>query len=192
MGTVPISSSGGLRLFDFSSEDDLAAWYAINDGVMGGVSSGRMTRTADGTAAFEGRVSLENNGGFASVRSRSQQIDLSEYAGLRVRVRGDGRRYKINLKTDTSFDGLLYRVAFDTQADRWQTVDVPFGDFESTYRGRVVEDAHALDLARVRSLGLMISDKQAGLFALGIRWIDAFSEEAHPRVRTAADRPERT
>jgi monofunctional biosynthetic peptidoglycan transglycosylase len=176
--TIETDLPNGSRLLEFSSAESAEDWYAINDGVMGGVSSGRITWTGEGTVTFEGRVSLENNGGFSSVRSRPRQLDLSRYDGLRLRVRGDGHRYKINFKTDDSFDGLLYRAVFDTQPGRWQTIVIPFSVFEPTYRGRVVENSPALDLSRVRSLGLMISDKQAGPFVLEIDWIDGFSDSS--------------
>ena len=163
-----------LRLFDFASSDSVESWYAINDGVMGGVSSGGLSRSGDGAAAFAGRVSLENNGGFASIRSTPVRLDLSRFEGIRLRVRGDGHRFKVNLKTDRTFDGLLYRAVFDTRAGQWETIDIPFSAFEPTYRGRTVADAPVLDLSNVNSLGLMISDKQTGPFVLELRWIDAF------------------
>lgn len=171
--TLDADLANGPRLFDFSSKGTAENWYAINDGVMGGVSSGRITGTDEGTVMFEGQVSLENNGGFASVRSRPRPLDLTGYDGLRLRVRGDGNRYKINFKTAESFDGLLYRAVFHTQPGRWQTIEIPFSEFEPTYKGRVVDNAPAADLSRVRSLGMMISDKQAGPFAIEIDWIDA-------------------
>ena len=68
---------------------------------------------------------------------------------------------------------MLYRAVFHTQPGRWQTIEIPFSEFEPTYKGRVVDNAPAADLSRVRSLGMMISDKQAGPFAIEIDWIDA-------------------
>ena len=41
----------------------------MNDGVMGGVSDGRFRVTERQTLEFYGTLSLENNGGFASVSS---------------------------------------------------------------------------------------------------------------------------
>ena len=91
-----------------------------------------------------------------------------------MHVRGDGHRYKVNVKTDRSFDGILYRAVFDTTPGEWQVVDIPFGRFIPTFRGRIVRDAPALDLSRVTSFGLMISDNQAGPFTLEVQWIDAY------------------
>ena len=59
--TIETDLPNGPRLLDFSSAQSAEDWYAINDGVMGGVSSGRITWTGEGTVTFEGRVSLENN-----------------------------------------------------------------------------------------------------------------------------------
>ena len=94
-------------LYDFSDAEAADGWTAINDVVMGGVSSSVLEATEDRTVLFVGRVSLENNGGFASIRSAPRRWDLGAYSGIAMRFRGDGRRYKLNLKTDASFDGIV-------------------------------------------------------------------------------------
>lgn len=162
---------GEMTLFDFGQPRSVDEWGAINDGVMGGLSTGGLRPTEQGTAVFAGVVSLENNGGFASVRSRPGEYDLRGHAGLSLHVRGDGRTYKLNLKTDRSFDGVLYRVPFETRSGEWQTIELRFSDFVPTFRGRVLRDAQPLDLSRVSSVGLMISDKQSGPFRLEVEWI---------------------
>ena len=101
-------------LYDFADPQAVEAWIPIHDVVMGGVSSGGMDSTGDGTVLFEGVVSLENNGGFASIRSRPKRWDLGSYSGIEMRFRGDGQRYKLNLKTDSNLDGIMYRETFDT------------------------------------------------------------------------------
>ena len=163
-------------LYDFSDPQASVGWRAIHDVVMGGISSGGMERTGDGTLLFEGEVSLENNGGFASIRSGPRKWDLGACDGLVIRVRGDGKRYKLNLKTDSSFDGILYRVAFETSDGQWQTLRFPFSKFEASFRGRKVPGAPPLDPGRIVSIGLLISDKQAGAFRLEIASIAAYSE----------------
>jgi NADH dehydrogenase [ubiquinone] 1 alpha subcomplex assembly factor 1 len=161
-------------LFDFSTERSIDDWVPIHDAVMGGVSTGRLEATGNETVAFAGLVSLENNGGFASVRSLPREHDLSGYSGLELRIRGDGRRYKINLRTDPRAAGILYRAVFETRDDEWQTLRLPFEKFVPTFRGRIVREAPSLDLSRVTSLGLMISDGQAGPFRLEIAGIGAY------------------
>jgi NADH dehydrogenase [ubiquinone] 1 alpha subcomplex assembly factor 1 len=165
-----------MLLFDFSTDRAIDDWMPINDVVMGGVSTGRMETTGDGTAAFTGLVSLENGGGFASVRSRPGEHDFGEYSGLELRIRGDGRRYKINLETDLQANGILYRSVFETREGEWQTLRLPFAEFLPTFRGRLERGAPPLDLSSVTSLGLMISDRQAGPFRLEIARIGAYAD----------------
>jgi len=165
-----------MLLFDFSTECTIDAWVPINDVVMGGVSSGRLEATGNDTAAFTGFVSMENNGGFASVRSRPGEHDLGGYSGLEIRIRGDSRHYKINLKTDLRANGVLYRAVVETREDEWQTLRLPFEEFLPTLRGRSMREAPPLDLSCVTSVGLMISDRQAGPFRLEIARIEAYSD----------------
>lgn len=169
------AGSGPEALFDFRDPGAAADWVPVNDTVMGGVSSSRIQATTDGTAVFTGSVSLENNGGFASVRTRARNHDLRGYDGVELRVRGDGRRYKINMKNDPYLDGAMYRAEFDTTADSWTTIRIRFEEFVPTFRGRQIRDGRPLDLAHVMSFGLMISDKQAGPFRLELSEIAPFT-----------------
>jgi monofunctional biosynthetic peptidoglycan transglycosylase len=163
-------------LFDFNDPQAAACWLAIHDVVMGGASTGGMEATEEGTLLFAGNVSLENNGGFASIRSLPRELNLGAYSGIIIRLRGDGKRYKLNLKTDSSFDGIVYRVHFETNEGEWQALRFPFSEFRASFRGRTVPDAPPLDPARITSVGLLISDKQEGPFRLEMAWIGAYSE----------------
>lgn len=161
-------------LYDFSNPATAAEWTAINDVVMGGVSTGGAKATAEGTLVFVGEISLENNGGFASVRSEPRRWDLGNMKGILVRFRGDGCRYKLNLRTDELSRGTLYRTPFETTAGEWQELRFPFDCFFAAHRGRPVPDAPLLDPARITSVGLLISDKQAGPFRLEVARIEAY------------------
>jgi monofunctional biosynthetic peptidoglycan transglycosylase len=154
------------------------SWRAINDGVMGGLSQSGLTVTDSGVGVFAGHVSLENNGGFASVRTSLGETDLSAFEGLAVRVKGEGKRYRLRLRTDNRFDGVAYQATFETTRDEWQVVEIPFDRFVPTYRGRTLRDQPPLDTATICQLGLMIADKQAGRFRLEIEWVRAYKTPA--------------
>lgn len=158
-------------LFDFRRTDTAGTWSAIDDRVMGGVSRSQLRHDSAGHAVFEGEVSLDNNGGFASVRSAPQPIGAPDATTLMLEVRGDGRVYKLNLRTDDAFDGVSYQAAFTAPAGQWVTLDLPLADFRPVYRGRAVPGAPALEVAQLRQVGLMIADRQAGRFALDVRSI---------------------
>jgi len=158
-------------LYDFSVTN-APAWQVVNDDVMGGASTSSFSVT-NGVAVFRGEVSLENNGGFASVRSLSSRHDLAGCDAFVIRVRGDGRRYKFTVRTETGFDAPIYQCAFTTKRGEWEELRLAFKDFVPTFRGRVLTDAPLLDPAKVTSVGFLISDKQAGPFQLEVAWIKA-------------------
>jgi hypothetical protein len=161
------------ELFRFDTAAAVADWSAIDDAVMGGVSHSRLRHDTAGHAVFEGIVSLERNGGFASVRSRPMDLGAPGAAGYLLELRGDGKRFKLNLRTDDGFDGVNYQAAFEAPAGTWTSVRLPVAAFRPTFRGRSVPGAPPLDPARVRQSGLMIADRQAGPFALALRSIRA-------------------
>ena len=109
-------------IFNFDNPQNTESWGAVNDNVMGGVSDGRVRITNCGTVEFSGSISLENNGGFASIRSRPADVDLSSFDGLLVRVRGDGKRYDFNLRTNVQIMAGSYRVKFETKSDVWREI----------------------------------------------------------------------
>jgi hypothetical protein len=175
---ISVTTAAGSReketmtIIDFSQGDVI--WPHINDGVMGGVSSGEMS-VGDGYATFRGTVSFDNNGGFSSVRSPTVVHDLSMFEGLVLRVRGDGKRYGFRLKTDASFDGVSYQVQIEPLAGEWADISVPFADFIPVYRGRVVRGHPPLDPSRIATFGLIIS-QQEGPFRIDIESVRASPE----------------
>lgn len=158
----------GAVLFDFSDSQVVRGWRSVDDSVMGGISDSTMSTTERGTAIFAGRVSLENNGGFASVRASMEPMDLERSDRLAIRYRGDGQRYKLRLRMDRAFDGISYELAFDTEEGVWCERHLDLADFQPTWRGRRPRGAEELDPSRVRGVGLMISDKQEGTFELEV------------------------
>jgi hypothetical protein len=156
-------------LFNFADEPSVLGWSAIDDRVMGGVSNSRLRHDAAGHVVFEGVVSLERQGGFASVRSRPQDLGVPDGSAYLLQVCSDGQRYKLNLRCDAAQDGVNYQAAFQSPPGVWTPIRLPLSAFTATWRGRSVPDAKPLDTARVCQLGLVIADGQAGPFALALR-----------------------
>jgi hypothetical protein len=158
-------------LFDFTDPSAANAWHAIDDRVMGGISRSTMCHDPAGHAVFEGTVSLERNGGFASVRSGPGERGLAGAKACLIELRGDNKQFKLSLLTDDGFDSLNYQASFVPKGTDWQTLQLPLADFRASFRGREVTGAQPLDPARIRRVGLMIAARQAGAFALDIRRI---------------------
>jgi hypothetical protein len=158
-------------LFDFENPNAVKAWFAIDDRVMGGRSFSRLRQDPVGHAVFEGEVSLERNGGFASVRSSPGDRGLPGAVACLIELRGHDRQFKLSLFTDDGFDSLNYQASFVPAGDDWQTLCLPLYMFRASFRGREVPGAPPLDPSRIRQVGLMIAAKQAGPFALEIKRI---------------------
>ncbi len=171
MVTTVIGADEPKTLFDFVGADASQEWQTVNDGVMGGVSEGKFTITDQKTLKFFGTLSLENNGGFASVRSKAKKLGLEKGDVLVARVRGDGREYSLNLYLDKPLMAFSYRSAVQTKKDEWIEVKLPLGKFEATSFGRPVRDAGPVDPKEINALGFMLGDKKAGPFKMEVESI---------------------
>jgi NADH dehydrogenase [ubiquinone] 1 alpha subcomplex assembly factor 1 len=171
MVTTAMADDTQETLFDFAAADAAKGWQTVNDGVMGGVSDGKFKITDAKTMEFFGTLSLANNGGFASVRTKSKKLPLKEGDTLVVKIRGDGREYMLNLYPNRSQVAYSYRASVPTKKDEWIEVKIPLDKFEATSFGRMVKNAGPVKPGEINSLGFMLGDKKAGPFKLEIEWI---------------------
>jgi hypothetical protein len=148
---------------DFSNPSTLRDSWIVNDGVMGGVSQSSLRQDVDGMF-FEGVVSLENNGGFASMRSSVRFPQGTQL--IELIAKGDGKRYKLVLRTELA-PRVTY-VADFIALPTWQTYRFNLSQFKSTFRGRDV-NAPTLSFSDVIDFGILISNNQAGSFAIQLK-----------------------
>lgn len=170
-GAIRTDAAPDPLLFQFSGAAGDGAWGAVNDDVMGGVSRGG-AKIIDGVLHFRGILSLENNGGFSSIRSAGPARNLSQAKAIVLRVRGDGREYRLQLATEASFRGarISYQAPFATRRGEWIEVAVPLDALEPRFRGQRLRGP-PLDRARITEFGLSLSDGKPGPFALEVDWI---------------------
>lgn len=161
----------------FESDEPLKSWTSVNDGVMGGISKGGFKRSEQGTLLFTGDLSLENNGGFASIRMKPSALGLSGMSALVVKARGDGRTYWVDLRVTNQMNASSYRAYLPTTAGEWQETRIPFADFKLQAFGRELP-VKPLSVAAVTSVGFTLADKKAGPFALEIGAVNASGGEA--------------
>ncbi|MGK7943835.1 MAG: CIA30 family protein [Microcystaceae cyanobacterium] len=174
-------------LFDFTNPnaDIKSLWGVVDDVVMGGVSESQIL-LGNGKAVFSGNVSIANNGGFASVRTKNitPPLDLSDYKGISLRVKGDGKRYKFIIRCEGKWDGVGYCYSFDTFNNIWQTIDIPFDKLIPVFRAKTVPEMGDFDTSKVYSMQLMHSKFEyngdlnprfsPGLFTLELESIKAY------------------
>ncbi len=170
-GMIVMAEETQRPLFDFTGKDSAKEWQTVNDGVMGGLSEGKFKITDQKTLEFSGNLSLKNNGGFASVRTKSKKLTLDSGDTIVARVRGDGREYSLNLYLNKPRIAFSYRALVQTKKNEWIEIKVPLTRFEATSFGRVLKDARPVTPQDVNAVGWMLSDKQAGPFEMEIEWI---------------------
>jgi len=166
-----------LPLFDFAGPEAAQKWQAVNDGVMGGVSDGRFKVTEEGTLEFSGTLSLENNGGFASVRTKPTELNIKAGDAIVVRVKGDGREYVLNLYTKSRQMAFSYRAPLPTKQGEWTEVSVPLAEFIPTAFGRRVQGMGPVEPSQINGLGFMLSDKKPGTFKIEVESVGVLRAE---------------
>ncbi len=154
-----------MTIFDFTIDSSLDSWYIMDDVVMGGRSDGNMKINEDGHGLFHGDVSLENNGGFSSVRYRPELLDVSDYKSCKLRVKGDGKSYQFRIKSD-AYDRFSYIYSFDTTGE-WETVVIPLHDMYPSFRGRRL-DMDNYSGQTLAELAILIGNKKNESFQLEI------------------------
>ena len=121
-------------IYDFNKDSSSKDWLIVDDGVMGGLSEGNFTIDTDGNGVFSGTVSLENNGGFSSVRHQFGKIKTTKDSKVLIRLKGDGKDYQFRIK-DKSNSYYSYITTFKTTG-KWETVEIKLSDLYPSFRGR--------------------------------------------------------
>lgn len=163
---------------DFSREGVSALgtpWQTFTDRVMGGISDGQARyETLDGKRCLRlrGQVSLENQGGFVQAAvplvKAAGAFDAGSYDGIRLWVRGNGRRYYIHLRTeDTRLPWQYYAAAFDT-GDSWEMIDIQFAAFAGENLGL------PLDTRKLKRLAI-VAAKEAFAADVAVARIEFYS-----------------
>ncbi|SKB87317.1 Complex I intermediate-associated protein 30 (CIA30) [Salegentibacter salinarum] len=158
-----------LLLFDFSAITDWSAWEVENDVVMGGNSSSKLERSDEGNAIFRGSVSLENNGGFASVQYHFPSKNIKGYKKALILLKGDGKSYQFRMKSNLK-DRASYIYTFKTTGD-WQTVEVPLLKMKPVFRGNKL-DLPNFPAETTQEIRFLIGNEKAEDFRLEIDKIE--------------------
>lgn len=139
--------------------ESLGYFERVDDQIMGGISQSALIASADDCACFTGIVRTDG-GGFCGTRTRllSAPLNLGGYSGIYLRARGDGKRYKMNVRTNEVVGELVYQAAFlPPVSTGFTTVRIPFSAFRLVKRSQPVPDGPPLDAKRIFQLGFVLS-----------------------------------
>lgn len=156
-------------IFDFSKSSGIEKWVIVDDVVMGGRSSGTFEMNADGHGVFTGAVSLENNGGFSSVRYKFDETFIKGATKVVLKVKGDGKKYQFRVKTNSS-DYYSYIFSFSTTGE-WQEIEIRLEDMYPTFRGRKLDQPN-FSSEHMEEIAFLIGNKKKENFQLLIDKIE--------------------
>ncbi|WP_297086056.1 CIA30 family protein [uncultured Draconibacterium sp.] len=171
IGLLLFSALNQTMLFNFSETSDATGWQVVNDDVMGGKSEASFFLTDAGSAVFQGRVSLENYGGFSSLRYNLNSVNTQGYSKVVVHLKGDGKKYQLRIREKES-DYFSYISTFQTTGD-WEKIEVPLNTMFPSFRGRKLALPNYSGDSMVE-ITFLIANKKAESFRLELKkaWLD--------------------
>lgn len=160
--TQPLSYNFG------TSCDNCDDWFVVVDGVMGGLSKGSVVQSAD-SIIFRGSISLDNNGGFASLRTPYQEYDLSSYKTVTVRYKSTGQDFGLTLNKYRQFWRPTYKTNLPITNGEWKVVTCNLEDFGMYRLGEPMQgNPDNDDLSQIVRLGLISNTKAATDFEIEV------------------------
>lgn len=152
----------------FSVETNANSWRVVDDVVMGGRSQGNFSINQEGFAVFSGAVSVENNGGFSSIRHRFATKDMEGVSKAVLLLKGDGKKYQFRVKTKT-YDRHSYIAHFETTGEL-QEIEIELAEMYPSYIGWKL-DIPNYSSEQMEEIAFLISNKKAEEFRLEIHKI---------------------
>lgn len=158
-------------IFKFEAGISVENWVVVNDVVMGGKSSGHFSLTPEGFGLFKGEISLENNGGFSSVKYQLEPLKVHVDAILKIKLKGDGSSYQLRIKDDSNNKHSYITVFHTTGA--WQELDIPLKTLYPQFRGEKL-NAPNFSGEYMEQIGFLLANKKAENFNLLIDTIGIY------------------
>jgi uncharacterized protein YbjT (DUF2867 family) len=155
---IPKQPRDSMVVLAMQEASDLEKWQKLDDVIMGGNSDSTLAlnESSDGFT-WSGELIVEG-GGFCGQRSYPNSVDLSDFDGISLRVKGSGETLKLNVKTDDLNEPEdTYQATFDVPDGEWGDVFIPWHEFVPVKRARSVPDGPALNPKSVQQFGLVYS-----------------------------------
>ncbi len=171
-----IPQSRETPLYNLSQEQGRRTWYVVTDAVLGGTSRGTLTAGRGNYALFSGTLVSRESGGWVSVWSSDEPMNLSSYQGLALRLRGDGRTYRVALKMERGVDAIQYMARVTPPRSGWSVVRIRFKELVPMFHGSLIANAPRFNPRLACAVGVMIADGQDGFFELLIESVSAYAD----------------
>jgi hypothetical protein len=166
---VLISSLSSHIIFDFNKNSSVSNWVVVDDVVMGGRSNGNFHLNNEGKGVFSGKVSLDNNGGFSSVRHGFNKLNVEKFKSIVLKIKGDNKNYQFRIKNKSS-DYASYITSFSSSGE-WQEIEIPLNSMYPSFRGRKLDELNFFHKS-IEEVTFLIANKKNEEFILLIGKIE--------------------
>ena len=166
---VLVSSLSSHIIFNFNKNSSISNWIVVDDVVMGGKSNGNFQLNKDGKGVFSGKISLDNNGGFSSVRYGFNKLNIEKFKSIVLKIKGDGKNYQFRIKHKSS-DYASYITSFSSSGE-WQEIEIPLYSMYPSFRGRKLEEPNFFHKS-IEEVTFLIANKKNEEFIILIDKIE--------------------
>ena len=155
------------KIYDFNKEQNIRDWQVVDDVVMGGRSLGSFTLDENGNGLFNGFISLDNYGGFSSIRLwKEEKVDNYQY--IVMKVFGDNKLYQLRIRS-SYYDRHVYVKEFFAK-NEWSEIKIALNSMQPQFRGRKLRMRN-FNSDSIVEIGILIGNKVEEKFSLLIDYI---------------------
>lgn len=194
------------NLQDHTEEDIAKKWVVTADSVWGeGYSWAQFLPSNTGQGAvFSGELNttVPKDGrtvssGYANIKAvtqlrsfyRTKYLNFEHFEAIKLRIRGDGRTYRLNIHRDQFFDvrwlDLWHYPIYTRGGPYWQDVVVPFGKFVLASKGSIQDKQEPFWREDVKNVSITLADQISGPFRLEIASISLLSNPHYHEEQSA-------
>ena len=167
--SILIQNNDPIVIFNFNSSSNIRNWQVVDDGVMGGVSKGNFILNDEGNGYFSGNVSLDNNGGFSSLRYTFSPISIAGFEYVKLTIKGDGGKFNFRVK-ENARDYYSFAKEIDSSGD-WEEVMIPLKELAPVFRGQLL-NMPRFQGEQIEQLSILRANKKHETFTLQIKKIE--------------------
>ena len=169
-----LKSFGQSSLIDFGNlSEKNQEWVLLSDNIMGGVTKSKIEYT-NNSVLLSGNISLDNYGGFSSIKTKYKSFDLSKYMGIKIKFKSTNQKFGFTLEDNQNWTQPNYKYEFSAKKDdTWEEVTIYFKDFKEIIIGEPTGNLmKSKSLKNIVRMGIMTSEKKEGSFTIEVDYIE--------------------
>lgn len=174
LAITSLKSFGQSSIIDFgNSAEKNQEWVLLSDNIMGGLTKSKIEYT-NNSVLLSGNISLDNYGGFSSIKTKYESVDLSEYNGIKIKFKSTNQKFAFTLEDNQNWTQPNFKREFSPKKDdTWEELIIYFKDFQEIKIGELTGNMmKSKSLKNIVRMGIMTYEKKEGPFSLEVDYIE--------------------